>query len=355
MHLSTAAVGATRVITLGTTGGPRWWKGDPKDRCGIATAVAVGDRFYLVDAGQGVGRRIRQAGLELADLGGIFLTHLHSDHTIDLPSLFVVGMLELQSRAGDPVRVYGPGNRVVLPPVSSHATVAPRPVAPDNPTPGTAEMFEAILRAFATDLNDRVLDSLRTSPTDLFDVRDIAIPDFVGFHPNSNATPAMAPFVVFEDDRVQVTAILVEHPPIAPAFAFRFDTADGSVTISGDTCETENMVILAQDTDLLLHEAIDFGWVESQYAHASDDTGRASRAHHYKSHTSVEGACRIADRAGVRRLALHHLVPGSADPSVWARGEMLMPGRFLVPDDLDVIEPRPGGLRVPVTADVLAG
>ncbi|MFW0794235.1 MBL fold metallo-hydrolase [Gordonia sp. CPCC 205515] len=355
MHLPTAEIGGTRVVTLGTTGGPRWWKGDAKDRCGIATAVAVGDRFYLVDAGQGVGRRIRQAGLELADLGGIFLTHLHSDHTIDLPSLFVVGMHELQNRQAAPVRVLGPGNRGVLPAISPHATVAPRPVAPDNPTPGTREMFDSILRAYATDLNDRVLDSLRISPAELFDVGDIAIPEFTGYHPNTNATPAMDPFVIFEDDRVQVTAILVEHPPIAPAFAFRFDSEGGSVTISGDTCETDNMVTLAHDTDLLLHEAIDFGWVDSQYAHATDDTGRASRAHHYKSHTSVEGACRIAERAGARRLALHHLVPGSADPSVWARGEALLPGRFLVPDDLDVIAPRPNGRRVPNTAAVLAG
>ncbi|MGV9709356.1 MBL fold metallo-hydrolase [Gordonia sp. NPDC003424] len=354
MLSSSPTITGTRVIALGTAGGPRWWKGDRKDRAGIATAVAVGDRFYLVDAGHGVGRRIRQAGLELADLGGIFLTHLHSDHTIDLPSLAVVGMLELQNRVSDPVRLYGPGNRGMLPAVSPHATVAPQPVAPDNPTPGTSEMFEAIVRAFATDINDRVLDSLRTSPLDLFDARDIVIPEGVGYHPNTNTTPAMEPFVVHEDDRVRVTAILVEHPPIAPAFAFRFDTDGGSVTISGDTCETDNMVTLARDTDLLLHEAIDFAWVESQYAGTTDEAGRASRDHHYKSHTSVEGACRIAERAGARRLALHHLVPGSADETVWARGERLMPGRFLVPEDLDVIEARPHGSRIPLADDMLA-
>ncbi|GAB91408.1 MBL fold metallo-hydrolase [Gordonia rhizosphera] len=351
MHSSSTKTGGTRVITLGTTGGPRWWKGDSKDRAGIATAVAVGDRFYLVDAGHGVGRRIRQAGLELADLGGVFLTHLHSDHTIDLPSLLVFGMHELQSRGNDPVRLFGPGDRGALPPISPHATTIPQPVAPDNPTPGTVDMAASIVRAFATDLNDRWLDSLRLPPTELFEVSDIAIPTDIGYHPNENPTPAMDPFVVFEDDRVQVTAILVEHPPVAPAFAFRFDSDSGSVTISGDTCETDNMVTLARDTDLLLHEAIDFEWVDGLYGHRVDDEGRASRAHHYKSHTSVEGACRIAERAGARRLAVHHLVPGSADPAVWARGNDLMPGRFLVPDDLDVIEPRQGGARLPLFAD----
>ena len=72
--------------------------------------------------------------------------------------------------------------------------------------------------------------------------------------------------LVHEDENVRVTAILVEHPPVAPAFAFRFDTAEGSVTISGDTAPTQNLVRLARDTDLLMHEAIDFDWVRRGYA-----------------------------------------------------------------------------------------
>ncbi|MDR2254782.1 MAG: MBL fold metallo-hydrolase [Arthrobacter sp.] len=327
-----------RVITLGTAGGPRWWKGDTKDRAGIATAVVVGERFYLVDAGHGVGRRIRQAGLELADLGGIFITHLHSDHTIDIPSLVVFGTHELQHRAGNPVPVFGPGNRGALPPVSPFATEAPQPVAPENPTPGTADMIRGIVAAYATDLNDRILDSLRPSPLELLELNDIEIPAGLGYHVNENPTPDMEPFEVFRDEYVTVTAILVEHPPVAPAFAFRFDTAGGSVTISGDTCATANLVRLAKDTDLLLHEAIDFEWVEGLYGHRTDDEGRASRDHHYKSHTSVAGAVEQARAAGARRLALHHLVPGSADDTVWAQGETLFPGRFLVPEDLDVID-----------------
>ncbi|WP_238439347.1 MBL fold metallo-hydrolase [Microbacterium sp. JZ31] len=339
-----------RVITLGTAGGPRWWKPDGQDRAGIATAVAVGDRFYLVDAGDGVGRRIRQAGLDLSNLGGIFLTHLHSDHTIGLPALAVFGMHELQGRSTHPVPIVGPGDRGALPPVSPRAAVAPRPVAADDPTPGTVGLVHGIVRAFATDLNDRVLDSLRRHPLELMDPRDIAIPSGIGYHPNLAPTPDMEPFVVFEDDRVRVSAILVEHPPIAPAFAFRIDAEEGSVTFSGDTCETDNLVRLARDTDLLLHEAIDFEWVDGLYGARTDEEGRASRDHHYKSHTSVEGACRVAERAGARRLALHHLVPGHTDASVWARGEALLPGRFLVPADLDVISPRPDGRRVPTPA-----
>lgn len=326
-----------KVVTLGTAGGPRWWKGDAKDRAGISTAVVVEDRFYLVDAGHGVGRRIRQAGLELGDLGGVFITHLHSDHTIDLPSLVVFGMHELQGRTESPVPLIGPGPRGALPPVSPRATVPPRPVAPENPTPGVSDMFTNIVKAYATDLNDRVLDSLRLSPEELFDPRDVEIPADIGYHPNESPTPDMEPFVIFKDDLVTVSAILVEHPPVAPAFAFRIDSEHGSVTISGDTCETANLVRLARGTDLLLHEAIDFEWVDGMYAHRSDDEGRASRDHHYKSHTSVEGAIRIATAAQAHTLALHHLVPGSADDAVWDKGHGQFDGTFLVPEDLDTI------------------
>lgn len=326
-----------KVITLGTSGGPRWWKGNLRDRSGIATAIVVGDRFYLVDAGHGVGRRIRQAGLELSDLGGVFITHLHSDHTIDLPALIVFGMHELQHRADHPVPIVGPGQRGALPPVSPRAIVTPRPVAPANPTPGVVGMFNSIVAAYATDINDRVLDSLRTSPEVLFDPRDITVPETIGFHPNTNPHPDMEPFVVFEDDCVTVTATLVEHPPIAPAFAFRFDSEFGSVTVSGDTREAANLVRLAHDTDILLHEAIDFSWVDGMYEHRTDEEGRASRDHHYKSHTSFDGAVRIGNAAGAKTLALHHLVPGAADEGSWAHGQELFNGQFLVPDDLDVI------------------
>ncbi|WP_026818074.1 MBL fold metallo-hydrolase [Arthrobacter castelli] len=77
-----------RVITLGTAGGPRWWSGQTAgQRAGIATAIVVGDSTYLVDAGHGVGRQLSLAGLPVGSLRGIFVTHLHSDHTIDLASL----------------------------------------------------------------------------------------------------------------------------------------------------------------------------------------------------------------------------------------------------------------------------
>ncbi|QCU79489.1 MBL fold metallo-hydrolase [Citricoccus sp. SGAir0253] len=338
---------APRIVTLGTAGGPRWWnQGEPTRRTGIATAVVVGESYYLVDCGHGVGRRLNEAGLPLRNLRGIFLTHLHSDHTIDLASLAVFGLYELVGRQGDPVRIIGPGDRGVLPPASPRAVVPPRPIAPESPTPGTRESFELLMRAHATDLNDRIIDSLRPSPHELFTATDIQVPAGCGYHPNDNPTPDMEPFEVYRDELVTVTAILVQHPPIAPAFGFRFETASGSVTFSGDTCYTPNMVRLARDTDLLLHEAIDFGFVERRYADPADEGDRAARDHHYKSHTSVADAARVAREAGARQLALHHLVPGTARPEVWAEAGRHFDGPFFVPEDLDSLALRPALDRV---------
>ncbi|MBO1268168.1 MBL fold metallo-hydrolase [Arthrobacter cavernae] len=326
------------VVTLGTAGGPRWWEAaEASERSGIATAVVVGDAFYVVDFGQGAGRRLSQSGLKLKDMRALFITHLHSDHVYDLAGLGIFGLYAFQDRTENPVRIIGPGNRGELPPVSPRAVVAPAPLAPECPTPGTREMFEKLMAAHATDLNDRILDSLKPSPLDVFRAEDITIPASSGYHPNASPTPAMEPFEVYKDELVTVTAILVEHPPVAPAFAFRFDTAEGSVTISGDTCFTQNLVTLAQGTDLLLHEAIDFDWVESLYADKADEASRAARDHHYKSHTSVRDAAKAAEAAGARQLALHHLVPGSAADRIWEEAAEHFEGRFILPRDLDVI------------------
>src|SRR5574340_431780 len=320
-----------RVVTLGTAGGTRWWSGENAgQRAGIATAVVVGESTYLVDAGHGVGRQLSLAGLPISSLRGIFITHLHSDHTIDLGSLAVFGMFTF---ADDqyPIKILGPGDRGELPPVSPRAAIAPTPVFPDDPTPGTTAMFRHLMAAHATDLNDRILDALRPSPFDYFVPEDIRIPAGCGYHPNSNPTPlGMEPFEIYRDELVTVTATLVEHPPIAPAFAFRFDTAHGSVTISGDTAPCANLVRLAENTDLLLHEAIDFDWVHRTYS-VGGPTAQASIDHHKKSHTSPAQAVRVANAAGARALVLHHLVPGTTPGRC---------GRPPAPDSTDTSTPR---------------
>ena len=294
-----------------------------------------------------------KAGFSVGDLRGIFLTHLHSDHCIDLASLAVFGLFTVRPDRPQ-IRIIGPGDRGSLPPASRHAKVPPVPLFPEQPTPGTKMMFEHLMRAYGTDLNDRVVDALRPSPLEHFAASDIVIPAGIDYHPNLNPTPSgMAPFEIYRDELVTVTAILVEHPPVSPAFAFRFDTEEGSVTISGDTAPCENLVRLARGTDLLLHEAIDFEWVSRAYGSEASEEAQASIDHHRRSHTSAQDAIALANRAGAGRLALHHLVPGTAPESAWFSSAAEFSGEFLVPDDLDTISFRtvPGG-AVPAAPEI---
>lgn len=329
---------APHVVTLGTAGGPRWWRDGAQQRAGIATAVVVGDAAYLVDAGHGAAAQLAKAGIAIDDLRGIFLTHLHSDHVVDLASLTIFGFLNVKDQQREPIRVLGPGNRGILPPTAPSATAPVEALFPENPTRGTAEMIDCLFQAFSTDVADRMFDALRPSPYRIFQAEDITIPHGCGYHPNTNSTPAdLEPFVVYRDELVTVTATLVQHPPVAPAFAFRFDTAHGSVTISGDTAPCSNLVRLAEGTDLLLHEAIDLDWAVRGYAGEQAETAAATIEHHRRAHTTPEQAGEVAALAGASALALHHLVPGNADPQVWRRAEQTFSGPVLVPDDLDRI------------------
>lgn len=134
---------------------------------------------------------------------------------------------------------------------------------------------------------------------------DIEVPG-VGADPLTNVAPPMEPFPVMSDDRVSVTAILVQHPPVFPSFAFRFDTEHGSVVFSGDTTITENVVTLARGADVLVHEAIDLDVVE-RYGNLTEE----QLQHHRAGHADVRALGAHAQRAGVPRLVLSHLAPGT--------------------------------------------
>ncbi|MEU6642717.1 MBL fold metallo-hydrolase [Saccharomonospora sp. NPDC046836] len=338
----------TRVVTLGTAGGPRWWgTPDGTSRSGISTAVVVDGAVYLVDCGQGTGSQLARAGLRMNQVRGLFLTHLHSDHVVDLPALLLFGQFERKNASAGPIAVHGPGRRGGLPPVSQHATATPQAVAPSNPTPGTVDMIQQLCAAYATDINDRIFDSLARPPSEHFDVHDIALPPGTGFDADSAVAPDMEPFTVFQDDRVAVTAILVAHPPMAPAFAFRFDTANGSVTVSGDTAPCANLERLARGTDLLLHEAIDLDLIASRYTDSA--MLKATMDHHRRAHTTPRQAGRIAERAGVGALALHHLVPADAPRESWLAAAETFSGPLYIPEDLDVLPVAPAKAALTVT------
>lgn len=325
-----------RVITLGTAGGPRWWVDNKsQSRQGISTAIVFEDSWYLIDCGSGLGRQIRASGLSLENLKGVFITHMHSDHVVDLASLILFAPYEKAADSSVPIPIMGPGNRPRVTQLSPHAISTPNPVCPKNPGAGIEAAFENLVAAYSADINDRIMDSLTPGPYEHFAPEDIEIPSGIDFDADDNVAPDMEPFVVFEDNRVTVRATLVSHHPTAPAFGFRFDTEAGSVTISGDTAPCQNLVRLAQGTDLLLHEAIDLASMAPKYA---DPLMReATMEHHRRAHTTPEDAGRIAAAAGAKRLALHHLVPVHAPTDAWSQATKTFGGPVLVPEDLEVI------------------
>ena len=341
--LTTAA--RNRLVLLGTSGGPPWWNDSHRE--GVSSAVAVGDKYYLVDAGDGVGKQLKKAKLgtwtpdmrgPLDALVAVFLSHLHSDHISDLYNLLGTG---LQNGVAVPDRVleiYGPGNRGALP-VSFRGEQIPadQVVNPRNPTPGTRETIEAMVKTFATDFNDRIIDSGYPPPRDFFTGRDIVLPADLVDDPNGDPHPRMSPVDVFEDDRVKVTAILVQHAPVFPAFAFRFDTDTGSVTFSGDTGPSDNLVELAKGSDLLVHEVIAAQWVAQRHPEPRDPAAEAEYQHLVGAHTTIEDVGGIAERAGVKKLVLNHLVPGNWPVEEWEKAGAGFSGELVVGEDLDAI------------------
>lgn len=334
-----------RLVLLGTSGGPPWW--NDSDREGISSAVVVGDKFYLVDAGDGVGKQIKKAKLGTWDkdmqgpldaLVAVFLTHLHSDHISDLYNILGTG---LQNGVAIPDRIleiFGPGNRGELP-VSFKGRRIPsdQVVNPKNPTPGTRETIEAMISTFATDFNDRIIDSGYPPPRDFFVGRDIQLPSGLIDDPNGDPHPRMRPVDVFEDDRVKVTATLVQHAPVFPAFAFRFDTDSGSVTFSGDTGPSENLVELANGSDILVHEAIAAQWVAKRHPEPRDEAAEAEYQHLVGAHTTIEDVGDIAERASVKKLVLNHLVPGKWPIEEWEKAGKSFSGELIVGEDFDSI------------------
>jgi ribonuclease BN (tRNA processing enzyme) len=311
----------TRLILLGTAGGPVWWPNS--NQSGISSAVAVGDAYYLVDCGEGVGRRLQQAvspassrTVMSASLRALFITHLHSDHIIDYANLLLFGLFAGLDRPSPPLKVFGPGRRGQMAPIFS-LPGSPTPIAPvinpNNPTPGTKAMTSYLFQAFATDLNDRMRDNGKRSLEQLVEVHDIDIPALAGFKsPNETPSPPMEPFKLFEDDRVRVSATLVDHAPVWPAFAYRVDTDDGSIVFSGDTARNENLIKLAKGADILVHEVIVTSWINLLFPPPRSVADEGMMQHLLNAHTQVEEVGGIAEEAGVKKLVLSHIVPGNA-------------------------------------------
>lgn len=319
----------SRVVLLGTAGGPL----PSPVRSGIASAVVVAGRTYVIDCGSSVTRQLRRARL-LAGLHRVYLTHLHSDHTCDYFNLFLLGWPILQWNP--PVTVFGPaaaGGLSALPAVEPGHPIAVH--HPANPTPGLFDLTEAQFGAHAYDINVRMRESGRRDLRRLVVPHEIGVPPKLGACGPDRVAPAMEPIVVEDDADVRVTATLVRHAPVFPAFAFRFDTATGSVVLSGDTAPCANLVRLARGADVLVHEVYD----DTRLERGDDaDTWEAQRRHHHMvtSHTPVSEVGRVAAEAGVGRLVLTHFIPGddALPDAYWTERVTGFGGEVLIGADL---------------------
>lgn len=284
-----SAAGRTRLILLGTAGGP-----SPKpERSGPSQAIVVDDAVYVVDCGDGVARQFVRAGLSFPNLAGVFLTHQHSDHNADFGNLFLLGWTTGLSQA---VPAYGP--------------------------PPLAAMTRHFLDMQAFDIRTRVADEGRPELAPLI-------------RPTELTTGG----VVHRDARVTVTAALNAHPPVTPSFAYRFDTPDRSIVLSGDTAASDAVIALAKGADVLVHEALYVPGIDRIFG--TDSNAQRLREHLVASHTSTEDVGRVAAAAGVKMLVLSHLVPGG-DPSItdamWLEGvRRHFRGEVRVGRDLEVL------------------
>lgn len=317
----------TAIVTLGTQGGPPV---QPR-RAGISSALVVDGATYMVDAGRRSVSQYVAAGLAWADLRSVFVTHLHADHVAELFQIFLLGGFQSPVQ-GDtlagPTPVHGPGPAGGLPPAWGGGT--PSTTSPEEPTPGTEAFFDHAGAAYAYSTNVFMRDSGIRETRGLADVREIAVPEVGASF--ENTAPAMAPFVVTEDDRVRVSAVLVPHGPVFPAFAYRFDTDHGSVTFSGDTTYSDNLLTLARGSDVLVHEAINVqGWAGPDVV----------KAHLLEGHVEVQKVGGVAQRADVDRLLLSHIgdmASPELDPQRWRRwAQRGYDGRVRVAEDLGVV------------------
>jgi ribonuclease BN (tRNA processing enzyme) len=220
-----------------------------------------------VDCGDGVARQLAAAKIPLNTLKHVFITHHHSDHNADYGNLL---LLAWAAGLNTQVETWGP--------------------------PPLDEMTRLFFQMNAYDINTRIADEGRPPLVPLVRVRE-----------------RTEGGLVMQDDLVKVTAAVVPHPPVTPAFAYRFDTSDRSIVISGDTTRSDSVVRLAQGADVLVHEALYAPAVDRLVARTTNAT--TLKKHLLDSHTSAEDCGRVASAAGVKTLVLSHLVPAD-DPEV---------------------------------------
>jgi ribonuclease Z len=277
------------------------------DRAKACVAVFAGGRFYVVDAGPESVENLVLWNVPLSAIGGVLLTHFHSDHIGDL------GELNLQTWAGGrsaPLPVYGgPGVEQVVDGFNGAYTL--------DQGYRTTHHGEAVMPSAAWPMVAHRVE-LDGEPTPRLDRTGL----------------------VLDDGQLRITAIEVDHAPIAPAYAYRFDYRGRSVVVSGDLKDHAPLAVAARGADVLVSEAIATTLTRS-LGNAARDAGRDNTAaimHDIEDyHIGPEQAARIANEAGVELLVYYHLLPapdGLLMRRLFSRGiDAVRKGRWTIADD----------------------
>lgn len=253
----------TRLILLGTGGGPR----PRKTRVPSSQVILVNEAAYVFDCGVGVATQLARADVRLNSLRHVFITHHHSDHNAEYgPLLLTAWGAGLRTR----VDTWGP--------------------------PPLARMTELFLQMNDYDIRTRIEDEARVPLAQLIKPHEL---DQGG--------------VVLQQDGVVVKCALVDHPPVTPAFAYRLDSPDRSLVISGDTKPSDALIRLARGADVLVHEVLWPAAVDRLLANAYN--AAALKKSILSHHTTAEEVGRVAAEAQVKTLVLSHFVP-SDDPEI---------------------------------------
>jgi ribonuclease Z len=184
------------------------------DQWGPSTLIQAGNENLLFDCGRGATLRLKQAGVSLTEINAVFLTHLHSDHVVGLPDLWLTGWF--LGRA-TPLNVFGPA--------------------------GTKAMFDHLSQAFQFDIR------VREAPPSGLPAEGVKV-----------AVTEIEEGVVYLRDQLKVTAFRVDHGRVEPAFGYRIDYGPRSVVLSGDTKYSPNLVKFASGVEVLIHNV----WVEKK-------------------------------------------------------------------------------------------
>lgn len=280
--LSAASFAQSIKVTLLGTGNPR----PVMTRFGPSILVEAGSEKLLFDCGRGATQRLYQLKHD-TDITALFLTHLHSDHVVGLTDFWLTGWLMGRKV---PLRMFGPA--------------------------GTQDMATHLTEAFAFDIHTR-RDLDEQVPGDGFKL----------------VAKDIQQGVVYQSEGVKVTAFLVDHGAVKPAFGYRIDYAGHSVVLSGDTRYSENLIRFAQGTDLLIHEVIDVDAYEHSGTHFTPEQQKKVIAHH----TTPEQAGALFTKVKPKLAVYSHIVPPEV-PTLFAQTRKTYQGPLEVGVDLMSIE-----------------